>query len=191
MNYLPAKAYSWVFKGSMILMLVDFLLCIIWLPIGASRTYGFRTASEVFLQYNNGTGAPAGWNWMLCFVYTTGPIIGFDASGHVAEETKSVSRSLLSASASISSLILFSPSRNASVVASRGLFRSAVASGLCGFAATILFLFVTPDIATWSTFTSPQPFVEVYAAALGKGGCLFMTRSSYLTVTPLVHRPQD
>lgn len=65
MNYLPNRYYSWVFKGSMALMLLDFFLCIVWLPIGASKTYGFRTASEVFLQYHNGTGAPAGWNWML------------------------------------------------------------------------------------------------------------------------------
>lgn len=66
-----------------------------------------------------------------------------------------------------------SPSQ--SVVASKGIFRSAVASGICGLAATILFLFVTPDIDTWNSFVSPQPFVEVYALALGKGGCMFMT----------------
>lgn len=27
LNYLPPRAYSWVFKGSMFLMLLDFLLC--------------------------------------------------------------------------------------------------------------------------------------------------------------------
>lgn len=115
MNYLPSRAYSWVFRLSMALMMLDFLLCIIWLPIGAGRTYGFRTAREgesrgwkwvgrretrlkltttpsppssAFLVVNNGTGAVPGWNWMLSFVVATGPVIGFDASGHVAEETK-------------------------------------------------------------------------------------------------------
>ena len=45
-----ARVYSFVFKFAAGLMMVDFLLCVIWLPIGVSRTYGFRTASEVFTQ---------------------------------------------------------------------------------------------------------------------------------------------
>jgi amino acid transporter len=39
----------------------------------------------------NGTGAPAGWNWCLSYLATAGILIGFDASGHVAEETKNAS----------------------------------------------------------------------------------------------------
>ncbi|KAL7413172.1 amino acid/polyamine transporter I [Mrakia frigida] len=152
LNYLPPRAYSWVFKGSMFLMLLDFLLCLIWLPIGAARSYGIRSASEAFMTTYNGTGAPPAWNWCIVFIYATGPLIGFDASGHVAEETK-----------------------NASTVAARGIFTSAIASGLAGFGATLLFLFCTPPIDVWMTFTSPQPFVEIYALAFGKGGCVFMT----------------
>jgi hypothetical protein len=54
---------------------------------------------------DNGTGAPAGWNWILCLsvskiihnswctelyhsVFTSFSMMGFDASGHIAEETK-------------------------------------------------------------------------------------------------------
>lgn len=47
-NYLPPKWYSAVFRISVALYMVDFLLCLIWLPIGVSRTYGFRSAKEVF-----------------------------------------------------------------------------------------------------------------------------------------------
>ena len=47
-NYLPPKWYSAVFRLSMVIYAVDFLLCVIWLPIGVSRTYGFRSAKEVF-----------------------------------------------------------------------------------------------------------------------------------------------
>ena len=47
-NYLPPRLYSSVFKFAMMLYIVDFLLCVIWLPIGVSRTYGFRSAKEVF-----------------------------------------------------------------------------------------------------------------------------------------------
>lgn len=47
-NYLPPRLYSAVFKFSIGLYMVDFLLCLIWLPIGVSKTYGFRSAKEVF-----------------------------------------------------------------------------------------------------------------------------------------------
>lgn len=129
LNYLPPKAYSWVFKGSMILMALDFVICLIWLPIGAARSYGIRSASEALLTTHNGTGHVAGWNWFLVLIYSTGNSIGWDASGHVAEETIDASR-----------------------VASRGMFWSCLASSSSAFFATILFLFVTPDIATCASF---------------------------------------
>ncbi|KAI1788965.1 hypothetical protein LXA43DRAFT_1183593 [Ganoderma leucocontextum] len=151
-NYLPPRLYSTVFKFSVALYAVDFLLCLIWLPIGVSKTYGFRPAKEVFTMTYNGTGAPAGWNWILCFLFTAGTMIGFDASGHIAEETK-----------------------NASVVAGRGIISSVVATGVLGFATTILFLFCTPDLDTLFALEAPQPFVQIYALALGKGGSVVMT----------------
>ncbi len=79
-------------------------------------------------------------------------MIGFDASGHIAEETK-----------------------NASVVAGRGIISSVVATGILGFATTILFLFCTPDLDTLFALEAPQPFVQIYALALGKGPSIFMT----------------
>ncbi|EDR05003.1 APC amino acid permease [Laccaria bicolor S238N-H82] len=66
-NYLPPRLYSAIFKFSVFLMMLDFFLCVIWLPIGVSKTYGFRSAKDVFTQTYNGTGAPAGWNWILSF----------------------------------------------------------------------------------------------------------------------------
>ncbi|KAG8972303.1 hypothetical protein FRC05_010145 [Tulasnella sp. 425] len=152
MNYLPSRWYSRVFKGSLALMMLDFFLCLIWLPIRVSKTYGFRSAKEVFTGTYNGTGAPEGWNWILSFLFAAGTMTGFDASGHIAEETK-----------------------NASVIAARGIFTSAVATGCFGFITTILFLFCTPDLDTLFSLEAPQPFVQIYALALGKGGAVFMT----------------
>lgn len=151
-NYLPPRWYSAVFRISVALYMVDFLLCMIWLPIGVSRTYGFRSAKEVFTATYNGTGAPAGWNWLLSYLFTAGTMIGFDASGHIAEETK-----------------------NASVVAGRGILTSAIATGVLGFATTILFLFCTPDLDTLFSLNAPQPFVQLYALALGRPGSIVMT----------------
>ncbi|KAF9071849.1 gamma-aminobutyric acid transporter [Rhodocollybia butyracea] len=151
-NYLPPRLYSGIFKFAVVLIMLDFLLCLIWLPIGVSRTYGFRTAKEVFTMTYNGTGAPAGWNWILSFLFTAGTMTGFDASGHIAEETK-----------------------NASVVAGKGILTSALATGVLGFITTILFLFCSPDLDTLFALEAPQPFVQLYALALGKGPSIFMT----------------
>jgi len=149
-------------------VLLDFLLNTIWLPIGTAHTYGFRTAHEAFLTTYNGTGAPPGWNWCLSYLATAGILIGFDASGHVAEETK-----------------------NASVNAAKGIFWSTVVSGIGGFITIILFLFCAvsqsshtcknrfwhchqPTADTLLSFGSPQPFVPLYAVVLGQGGHIFM-----------------
>jgi amino acid transporter len=50
-----------------------------------------------------------------------------------------------------------------------------MATGLLGFVTAILFLFCTPDLNTVFALDAPQPFVQIYALALGKGGSIFMT----------------
>ena len=94
---------------------------------------------------------------MLSFFVTAGILVGFDASGHVAEETK-----------------------NASVTAARGVFWSALATGLLGFPVVILFLFCTPDLDTLYSYASPQPFVNLYALALGQNAHCVMNAVAVL-----------
>ncbi|KAG9093412.1 hypothetical protein FS749_014419 [Ceratobasidium sp. UAMH 11750] len=101
---------------------------------------------------DNGTGAPVAWNWMLSFLFAAGSLGGFDAAGHVAEETK-----------------------DASVVAAQSIFTSAITTSVGGFITTILFLFCTPDVNTLFSLNAPQPFVLIYTWALGRGGGTFMT----------------
>jgi hypothetical protein len=47
-NYLPPKLYSSIFKLGIFMMMFDFFLCVVWLPIGVSKTYGFRSTKDVF-----------------------------------------------------------------------------------------------------------------------------------------------
>lgn len=96
-------------------------------------------------------------------------MIGFDASGHVAEETRNA-RYAESSHPSISLVDVCY-----SVVAGRGILTSALATGIMGFLTTILFLFCTPDLDTLFSLDAPQPFVQIYAMALGKGPSIFMT----------------
>ncbi len=62
-----------------------------------------------------------------------------------------------------------------SVVAGRGIITSAIATGVLGFITTILFLFCIPDLNRFFALDAPQPFVQLYALALGKGPSIFMT----------------
>ena len=47
-NYLPPKWYKGVFRFSVFILMLDFFLCLIWLPIAVHNTYGFRSAKFVF-----------------------------------------------------------------------------------------------------------------------------------------------
>jgi amino acid transporter len=151
MNYLKPKHYRLIFRLATGTILLDFFLNIIWLPIAVSKTYGFQDASFVFTQTYNKTGAPPVWNWMLSYYVTAGLLVGFEASGHVSEETQ-----------------------NASITAAKGIFSSAIASAALGFVMVILFLFCTPNLETLYALAAPQPFVSLYALALGQGGQVFM-----------------
>lgn len=151
MNYLDPKIYSKIFKVATAVIMLDFFLNIIWLPIAVSKSYGFQSAEFVFTQTYNETGAPPVWNWMLSYFVTAGLLVGFEAPGHISEETK-----------------------DANITAARGIFSSAVVSGVLGFPIVILFLFCTPDLDTLYAFAAPQPFVNLYALTLGQGGQVFM-----------------
>lgn len=123
LTFWTARYFKCIFYLSTASVLLDFVLNLIWLPVAVSKTYGFRSTHDAFMTTYNGTGAPAGWNWCLSYLATAGILIGFDASGHVAEETK-----------------------NASVSAARGIFWSTIASGLGGFVVVILFLFCVVSV---------------------------------------------
>jgi hypothetical protein len=78
-NYLPPRFYSAVFRFSIFIIMLDFFLCLIWLPIGVSKTYGFRSANEVFtmsctymiswkivIDYYNKVYSQ--WHWRPCWL---------------------------------------------------------------------------------------------------------------------------
>ncbi|KAK5993308.1 Thiamine transporter thi9 [Cladobotryum mycophilum] len=112
-----------------------------WLPLSARCLH----------DHVQRDGRTPAWNWCLSYLATAGILIGFDASGHVAEETK-----------------------NASVSAARGIFWSTIVSGIGGFIVVILFLFCAPDANTLFSYGGAQPFVPLYAAILGQRGHIFM-----------------
>jgi translation initiation factor 5B len=52
---------------------------------------------------------------------------------------------------------------------------TALLTGIMGFLTTILLLFCIPDLDVLFALDAPQPFIQVYALALGKGPSIFMT----------------
>jgi amino acid transporter len=144
MNFLPPRSYAWVFRAGVIVITIDILLNFIWLPIGVSRTYGFQSAEFVFTSTYNGGGTAPGLNWVLSWYLVASCLVGEDASGHVAEETVSAKKA-----------------------AAKGVFWATVASALCGFPIILVFLFCMPPIETFYDTSAPQPFINMYAMALG------------------------
>lgn len=152
LNFLPSRTYAWVFRAGVIVIIIDMLLNFIWLPIGVSQTYGFQSAEYVFKSTYNGGGTTTGLNWVLSWYLTASCLVGEDASGHVAEETISAKKA-----------------------AAKGVFWSTVASAMCGFPIIILFLFCMPSIDTFYDTSAPQPFINMYAMALGPHAHVVMT----------------
>jgi amino acid transporter len=101
-------------------------------------------------------------------LFTAGTLTGFDASGHIAEETKNARYDIYNHVEPVTN-------DGNSVTAARGILTSAIATGILGFITAILFLFCTPDLDTVFALDAPQPFVQIYALALGRGGSIFMT----------------
>jgi translation initiation factor 5B len=64
---------------------------------------------------------------------------------------------------------------------------SALATAFFGFVTTILFLFCIPDLETFFALDAPQPFVQVYALALGRPASIFMTAIAVLGLIMASH----
>ena len=124
-------------------------------------------------------------------LFTAGTLTGFDASGHIAEETKHAQSVFFIGPLSVPlpHAFLFAPPPLNSVVAGRGILSSAIATGVLGFITTILFLFCIPDLDTFFALDAPQPFVQVYALAFGKGPSIFMTIIAVLGLIMVRGRP--
>lgn len=144
LNFLPPKTFAWVFRAGVIVIAIDIVLNMVWLPIGVSKTYGFQSAEFVFTSTYNGGETSSSLNWFLSWFLVSSCLVGEDASGHVAEETLSAKKA-----------------------AAKGVFWATVASALCGFPIIILFLFCMPPIETFYDTAAPQPFINFYALALG------------------------
>ncbi|KAH1434177.1 hypothetical protein KXX32_000670 [Aspergillus fumigatus] len=135
-----------VFLAGFIVVVIDILLNRIWLPIGVSKTYGFRPAEYGFTSTYNGGGMAPSLNWILSWYLPARCLVGQHASGHVAEETVTARKS-----------------------AANGVFWSTVASSLCGLHYHPLPVLHAHD-RNIPRRSVPQPFININILAGLSGG---------------------
>lgn len=135
--------HAWVFPAGFIVVVIDILLNRIWLPIGVSKTYGFRPAQYGFTSTYNGGGMAPSLNWILSWYLPARCLVGQHASGHIAEETVTARKS-----------------------AANEVFWSTVASSLCGLHYHPLPVLHAHD-RNIPRRSVPQPFINMYVMALG------------------------
>lgn len=131
-NLLPHRYLGLTVKATGLLMVVLYLVNMIWLPIAVSTSYGFNNASYVFSGINNSNGASTSYNWFINILFPMYALVGFDASGHVAEETK-----------------------RSHIASANGVFRSALWSSIFAFPLVLMFLFCYPQGSDFSSLAQP------------------------------------
>lgn len=131
-NLLPHRYLGMTVKATGLLMVILYLINMIWLPVAVSTTYGFNNASSVFSGITNNNGASTSYNWFINILFPMYSLVGFDASGHVAEETK-----------------------KSHIASANGVFRSALWSSVFAFPLVLMFLFCYPQGSDFSTLAQP------------------------------------
>ncbi|KAJ3113268.1 hypothetical protein HK100_002046 [Physocladia obscura] len=150
LNLIHQKHFVYVYYVFAGLMIVSFVMNVVWLPAAVSRSYGFQDSAFVWTAtINDVSGVSMGYSWFLSFLFPLSTLVGFDASGHVAEETK-----------------------NASVEAPHGIVNSMIWSAVICFPVMIVWLYCLPDIDDFvgSSFSSNVQIIYMYQQALGNSG---------------------
>ncbi|KAJ3380527.1 hypothetical protein HDU84_005769, partial [Entophlyctis sp. JEL0112] len=149
-NLLEQRRFVYVYYLFALFMIVSIAMNLVWLPIAVASSYGFQDSTFVWTATTNQIdGTSMGYVWMLSFLFPLSTLVGFDASGHVAEETK-----------------------NASVEAPAGMVKSVLWSAVICFPTIIIWLYCLPDVDDFlgSNFSSNVQIIYMYQQAFGNYG---------------------
>ncbi|KAI9034204.1 amino acid or gaba permease [Hyaloraphidium curvatum] len=167
-NIVNEEFMKWFYRLSSVYMLVVYLLFFTWLPAKVPKWQ----SGSVMLTYVDGTGAteyfgnPQGaqaYVWFVALLFPAWTFYGYDASAHIAEETKGAAKT-----------------------ASRGMYTSVALAFICSFAMLIILIFalqdgVDPDtgdvipgvteiVNAYAIY--PQPIAYLFETTLGPEGAL-------------------
>lgn len=162
-NIISTRFMTHFFRFAAAINLIMFVISFIWLPVNAPS---FQSASFVFTNFQNqlndtdvmqGSDASAWFVGMLFAAYT---FYGYDASAHVAEETKD--------------------SHNASA---KGIVGSVGWSAFLSFPLLLVYLFCIQDLDALINSPYPQTVTELYVQALGEQGAVGFLCLLYISGT--------
>ena len=152
-NLFPHRHLWITIRLTALLMLLLYIINIVWLPVGVSRTYGFQSTRHNFTRTENTNAAPdPSYNWFVNVLFPMYSLIGFDAAGHLSEET-----------------------HRAHTNAPAGMFRGTLYSAILAIPLVITFVFCFPGYELLQPLNKlSQPLVGMYYLALGETNQLFV-----------------
>lgn len=170
MNMVDEHFMKWFYRLSSVYMLLVYLLFFTWLPAKVPTWQ----PSGILTQWRDGTGAseyfgynpltPNGYVWLVGLLFPAWTFYGYDASAHIAEETKGAAKT-----------------------ASRGMYTSVVSAFVFSFAMLLMLLFSIQDVpgedgtlipysgvdaivAGYAVY--PQPITVLFKSILGDSGAI-------------------
>ena len=152
-NVISQRVLAWYFRFAIVIFNLLLILYWIWFPIKAAQTGGFQSGSGVFKHFYNGINlgeekqASDAYCWIISILFGAWVFYGYDASVHLAEETK-----------------------DASAVVAKGMWMSTLSAWLMSIPTLILILFCLQDFDGIIAGTYANNWAEYLVQLVGPGG---------------------
>ena len=152
------------FRVAIAVFFILFFLFWIWFPIAVSGK--FRSASFVFKTFHNGINlgpekqASDAYCWVITFLFGAWEFGGYDASAHLAEETKDASKTV-----------------------AQGMWLSTVSTTLLSIPTLILVLFCIQDFEALTSATYANNWAEFLVQVVGPRGATAILVMNWIDCT--------
>ncbi|KAF4625240.1 hypothetical protein G7Y89_g12929 [Cudoniella acicularis] len=152
-NIINQKVLQWYFRFAIVIFHILVLFYWIWFPIKAAQAGGFQPGSGVFNHFYNGINdgdskqASDAYCWVISILFGAWVFYGYDASVHLAEETK-----------------------EASGVVAKGMWMSTLSAWLMSVPTLIIILFCLQDFDGIISGTYANNWAEYLVQLVGPTG---------------------
>lgn len=154
-NIINQKVLQWYFRFAIVIFHILVVFYWIWFPIKASQTGGFQSGSGVFQHFYNGINegdekqASDVYCWIISILFGAWVFYGYDASVHLAEETK-----------------------EASEVVAKGMWMSTLSAWVMSVPTLIIILFCIQDFEGIINGTYANNWAEYLVQLVGPSGAV-------------------
>ncbi|TVY45160.1 Thiamine transporter [Lachnellula occidentalis] len=154
-NIVNQKVLQWYFRFAIVIFHILVLFYWIWFPIKAAQTGGFQSREGVFNHFYNGINdgdekqASDAYCWIVSILFGAWVFYGYDASVHLAEETK-----------------------EASEVVAKGMWMSTLSAWLMSIPTLVIILFCMQDFEGIINGTYANNWAEYLVQLVGPNGAV-------------------